>query len=433
MAYNGAGLFVRLYSWVTDRNAGIKIRADRMDAEMNGFAAGLSNCMTLDGQSTPTQNIPMGTKRFTGLGAGVDPNDSVRMQQLTDALSPGYSNIGDYLTTLRNPGASWLKRNGQTILQTAYADLFALIGQSFNRPSGFNALSPAPHSGNLYTIAYGAGKLVIGGNAGVIRYSANNGTSWSGTVATGLAGSINALCYGNSLFVAVDSAGGIATAADPAGPWTVQTSGSSVSFYAVAFANGRFVAVGIANANVAIYTSPDAVAWSPRAITSFTATLKGVAYGNGVWIAVGVGGVAVISRDNGSTWIVSNVGTTGDLRAIAFGKGRFVTVGNKFIGTSTSGNAWKPQGAPTDILAIASGPSGFAAVSYSYSTSSTDGENWTTHTATTQLLNAVCYGADAYYAVDANGLGSKSVSSCNVVTEFQVPDDGADIDYIKAL
>jgi hypothetical protein len=31
------GIFSRLYSWVSDRDGGVKIRADRMDAEMDGF------------------------------------------------------------------------------------------------------------------------------------------------------------------------------------------------------------------------------------------------------------------------------------------------------------------------------------------------------------------------------------------------------------
>lgn len=68
MAYNGSGVFQRLYNFVTDRNNGIKIRADRMDAELDGIATGLSNCITKDGQTTITGNIPFNDKRITGLG-----------------------------------------------------------------------------------------------------------------------------------------------------------------------------------------------------------------------------------------------------------------------------------------------------------------------------------------------------------------------------
>lgn len=67
MAFNGTGTFTRLYDFVTDRNNGIKVRADRMDDEFDGVAAGLSTCMTRDGQSPPTADIPMNNKKITGL------------------------------------------------------------------------------------------------------------------------------------------------------------------------------------------------------------------------------------------------------------------------------------------------------------------------------------------------------------------------------
>jgi hypothetical protein len=67
MAFNGSGVFVRLYNWVNDKANGIKIRADRMDNEMNGFATGLSACITRDGQSPATADLPMGGYKHTGV------------------------------------------------------------------------------------------------------------------------------------------------------------------------------------------------------------------------------------------------------------------------------------------------------------------------------------------------------------------------------
>jgi hypothetical protein len=58
MAYNGVGTFQRLYSWAADKVNNIRILASRMDAEMDGFATGLSNCVTKDGQTATTQRIP---------------------------------------------------------------------------------------------------------------------------------------------------------------------------------------------------------------------------------------------------------------------------------------------------------------------------------------------------------------------------------------
>lgn len=43
MPFNASGLFQRLYSWVTDRDTGVKILAERMDGEFNNFKAGLDS------------------------------------------------------------------------------------------------------------------------------------------------------------------------------------------------------------------------------------------------------------------------------------------------------------------------------------------------------------------------------------------------------
>ena len=91
MAYNGAGLFARLYNFVSDRNAAIKIRADRMDAEMDGFADGLSNCITRDGQSTITDDIPFNNKKITGLADATAANDAINLQ-IAQKLG-GYRNL----------------------------------------------------------------------------------------------------------------------------------------------------------------------------------------------------------------------------------------------------------------------------------------------------------------------------------------------------
>jgi hypothetical protein len=80
MAYNGSGVFVRLYNWVSDRNAAIKIRADRMDAEMDGFATGLSTCITRNGQSTVSADLPFNNKRLMSVGDATAGTDALNRQ-----------------------------------------------------------------------------------------------------------------------------------------------------------------------------------------------------------------------------------------------------------------------------------------------------------------------------------------------------------------
>lgn len=86
MAYDGSGTFNRLYNWVVDRDAGTKIRADRMDAEMDGFATGLTTALTKDGQTDPTADLPMNSKKLTGMAAGSAAGHSVRYEQVFKSM-----------------------------------------------------------------------------------------------------------------------------------------------------------------------------------------------------------------------------------------------------------------------------------------------------------------------------------------------------------
>ena len=58
MAYNSSGVFSRLFDWTDDRDNGIKIRADRFDQELDGFATGLTTSLLKDGTQTATAIIP---------------------------------------------------------------------------------------------------------------------------------------------------------------------------------------------------------------------------------------------------------------------------------------------------------------------------------------------------------------------------------------
>lgn len=84
MAFNGSGTFNRLYNWATDDGNGINIEASRMDGEDDGFATGLSNCITKDGQTTITANIPFNSKKITGLANGSARTDSIVLGQVQD-------------------------------------------------------------------------------------------------------------------------------------------------------------------------------------------------------------------------------------------------------------------------------------------------------------------------------------------------------------
>jgi hypothetical protein len=95
MPFNGSGIFQRVRNWVADAAAGIKIRADYHDAEDDGFAAGLSNCITKDGQSIVTQNIPWNNKRITGLQDPVNAQDAATKAYVGTQFGLGGKMTGD--------------------------------------------------------------------------------------------------------------------------------------------------------------------------------------------------------------------------------------------------------------------------------------------------------------------------------------------------
>lgn len=84
MPFNGMGTFTPVYNWQTDKANGIKIRADRMDGQDGDIADGLTDCVTRDGQSAATANLPMGTFKHTGVGLASSRTDYLRASQAQD-------------------------------------------------------------------------------------------------------------------------------------------------------------------------------------------------------------------------------------------------------------------------------------------------------------------------------------------------------------
>lgn len=107
MPFNGSGVFQRVRNWVADATAGVKIRADYHDSEDDNFAAGISNCIARDGQSTVTQNIPFNNKRITGLADPVNAQDAA-----TKASSEAYANTKMPLTGGDFTGTIAIRTNG---------------------------------------------------------------------------------------------------------------------------------------------------------------------------------------------------------------------------------------------------------------------------------------------------------------------------------
>lgn len=130
MAFNGAGVMVRLYNWTNDANASINIKSDRMDNEDNGFATALSTCICKDGQTTITANLPMSTFKHTGVG-----NASAR----THYAAAGQAQDGTFTYLGTTGGAADVQTATATPTLPAY-----IAGQVFRFIAGFTNATTTP-------------------------------------------------------------------------------------------------------------------------------------------------------------------------------------------------------------------------------------------------------------------------------------------------
>ena len=118
MSFNGSGTFV-INSTGQPVVTNTVISSTAFNALTADLATGLTTTLTKDGQTTATANIPMGTFKFTGLGAGSAATDS--------------ANYGQLQTAVQNSTGSFLTVSGtDTITATVTPSLTAYaVGQTF--------------------------------------------------------------------------------------------------------------------------------------------------------------------------------------------------------------------------------------------------------------------------------------------------------------
>jgi hypothetical protein len=103
MAFNGSGVFARIYNWATE-SASPPIAISKLDTQEEDIAAGLSNCITKDGQTTITAAIPFNDKRITGLGNATADADA--LNRVTADTRYGFVAAGSFTGTLTGFGSN---------------------------------------------------------------------------------------------------------------------------------------------------------------------------------------------------------------------------------------------------------------------------------------------------------------------------------------
>jgi hypothetical protein len=104
MSYNGSGSFL-INTAGQPVVSGTVISSTAFNALTADLATGLSTCITKDGQTTVTANIPMANYKFTGLGAGSAAADSANLSQVQSTVVKLLASVSgtDTITAVGSP------------------------------------------------------------------------------------------------------------------------------------------------------------------------------------------------------------------------------------------------------------------------------------------------------------------------------------------
>ncbi len=216
------------------------------------------------------------------------------------------------------------------------------------------------------------------------------------------------------VFFAALLAGAGRLSADAGLAWQQRASGVAVDLRGVAYGNGRCLAVGM---NGTALLSADGAAWSP--VPAFTdASLRGAAFGNGVFVAVsGFGSGDIWHSADASSWTKSTWPGSAVLTRVRFMGGDFFAVGqSRSILTSSNGAQWRlliSADYTVCLYDIARDGARLVAVGQrsngkAYLARSTDGGlTWQEPSGELNVsLSGVAYGAGLFVAVGGNQAGN---------------------------
>jgi len=233
--------------------------------------------------------------------------------------------------------------------------------------------------------------------------------------------------YGADRFVAYgdDGLAGGAVLTSPDGlQWIKVAAGLTREINALAYGKGIFVAVGY---NGSVITSPDAATWLPQKLGA-SAHLHGVSFLGGLFVAVGESG-SLFTSPNGQDWLPQVSGTSTHLYGVTFGHGTYVAVGGfdylkgaATVLTSPDARVWSVATVKEayGLRSVAFDGRIFAAVSMrGEAVWSPDARAWiVVDNLTYNELNSVTSGADHFVAVGGSTvIRSLSPSSWETVID----------------
>lgn len=190
--------------------------------------------------------------------------------------------------------------------------------------------------------------------------------------------------------------------------WQVESLPSVAKWDGIAYGDGRFVAVAVGGTDAA--HSADAVNWTAAALPLYGAW-RSVVYGNGRFVVPASDSANVAySTDGGATWMTASLPLSANWRAVAYGDGKFVAVADGGAAAySVDAVNWTAAALPSRSFwsNVTYGGGRFVAVAYNSAEAiySTDGgATWTTAALPVFAgWHGVTYGGGKFVAVADGG------------------------------
>lgn len=266
----------------------------------------------------------------------------------------------------------------------AFSFFFLACGDVTDGPAGWTLVSNSTFGNNaINAVAFGNDVFVAVGAGGRMARSAD-GINWTAVSDTTFGNNaINAVAFGNGRFIAGGDGGRMAFSADNGVTWTaIANNGFLINaIYGIAYGDvggGRWVAVG--RLRMSYSTNAQGTAWTgsssndPFGFGQGAPTLRDVVFGDDRFVLVGAGGgqghsASLADSANGINWTARDMDEllVVPIRSVSFGNGKFVAAVDNMnmILYSADGAEWNEAEAipmSTQLFGIAAGGGKFISV-----------------------------------------------------------------------
>jgi len=232
MAFNGSGTFA-LYTPGNPVVTGTTIASSWANNTLTDIATGLTNCITKDGQSTPSADIPMGANKITGLASGTAATDAANIANIVARTGQYVATVGgtaDVITLTPSPAIAAYAAGQQFSFIVSGANTGAVtvnvnaLGAKAITKNGATALAAGDLAANaLALIEYDGTQFQVISVSGAAKSGTVTGSGLTMATArllgrtTASTGAIEEITVGASLTLSAGSLSGTAASDTQAG------------------------------------------------------------------------------------------------------------------------------------------------------------------------------------------------------------------------